>query len=791
MLQRGTASHLGDLLTPVQSRNPVCAYFVRLDGWSAGLGQTVWACHEAARRCGVLLDGGLPNPDPSHLAYYRERLGDAFSPAESFIRDALAKWLPAMLPARRQELAGQMAALLAEQQRQGKSDSMLRSLFVKLMCWLYYRFRGIADRLGGQPLPLILCCAPGLSAHALAMLRLLNALGADVLLLEPEGDSAYLSLDPGSAWSQRLAPPDPQPYPPGFSLKKLREQFERLDPRTAPAAPASRPAPQAAPVLRPKPDPLSRLETPARIPQPNVWMETAGLESTLLPLRARGKAPDPAHWPTVLLRCKGVRDKVTYPNDLYQFYRRLTAAGRQVCVLDGALPVPEPDELEKVRRLGKYPSAGELALSLADNLQLGAFPELTRAARWAFVKAILEADAAGEPLHRLLAAGVYTVCWIRRTQRALFRTWTEAELPVLLRMGHCENDRERLFFRWISLMPVDLILFAPDLGKPDPFTAPGLLELDGPDSLPEFVYPRDAASLKMRTLAAHAERELTELLCRDSGLYRDRQFQRAAALTLQSTEDEIALYWQQELPYRPGFSVEGGVVTLPVLWARLSGVPAKDGPDALAYWYRVKALAEAPDTLYYPRLPLLPASEVRAMSALAAKYLKDGRIDAAALVEDRQYPYRALRGELQAHMLEKAQELLDQRLIRGTFRNGTEYTVLSAVLSLPPEVTRLIQAFDFTRRNPKLVCLHTQEREASLEDAILLTYLSLLGFDIVLFVPTGYQTVERFLAERLPAEHQLGPYRFDLQAPDLRTLPPKNNLWQEGLQWIGNLFKRP
>ena len=153
---------------------------------------------------------------------------------------------------------------------------------------------------------------------------------------------------------------------------------------------------------------------------------------------------------------------------------------------------------------------------------------------------------------------------------------------------------------------------------------------------------------------------------------------------------------------------------------------------------------------------------------------------------DKRYPYGALRREMQLHMLVKAQELLDQRLIRGIGENGTEYAVLSAVLGLPKEITRLIQAFDFAKRNPKLVCVHTEEREGTLEDAILLTFLSLVGFDAVIFTPTGYQSIERFLTARHPVEHQVGPYRFGVQMPDLSSLPPV----KKGLQWVSNLLKR-
>ena len=129
--------------------------------------------------------------------------------------------------------------------------------------------------------------------------------------------------------------------------------------------------------------------------------------------------------------------------------------------------------------------------------------------------------------------------------------------------------------------------------------------------------------------------------------------------------------------------------------------------------------------------------------------------------------------------------MLDQRLIKGTFRNGTEYTVLATVLNMKKDVLRLIQGFDFTKKNPKLVIIHTRDQSPSLEDSIMITFLNRLGFDIALFVPTGYQTIERYLDGNFPVEHQIGEYVYDLNVPDFRSIPS-----EKGRSWLNNLLRR-
>jgi hypothetical protein len=140
---------------------------------------------------------------------------------------------------------------------------------------------------------------------------------------------------------------------------------------------------------------------------------------------------------------------------------------------------------------------------------------------------------------------------------------------------------------------------------------------------------------------------------------------------------------------------------------------------------------------------------------------------------------------MQDHILDKIQMLIDQRLIRGTFENGTEYTIVSVGLNIEKMLLRQIQKFDFTKKNPKLIYIITGEKALSLEDTIYAALLNLIGFDILFFVPTGYQCIERFFARPVVEEHQIGTYVYDLQIPDFQSLSSAT-----GKSWFDRFFKR-
>jgi len=726
----------------------------------------LWRFHEAARQRGAVIDGGLTNPDGTQTGYLIDTLGPDFTADEGFIADALARWLPAMKGESRRDFARLLCGEFGALRVQGKSESVLKNIYTKLMCWLYYRFAAVVPLLGEDELPRVLFVCRDISAHEALLLRLLNAVGADILLVLTAGEDGYLKRDPESRHAQLLFQGAP-PFPEGWTLKALRKTM------------AEKPAPREASVTRPaqrKIDPFSYFRRPSREICTNAWMEQADYEAILTPAMSRGS--DPGLYYNAFIRLTGAKDRLTFPGELHRFYRHLMDAGRPVVIVDEGLSLPGPEEVAQIRRRN-YRSAEEMVVDLANNLPKCADADLERMLQRAFVTTMLEAVSPEEPLNRLTVSAVYLLCWIRRWHRELFRG--DKAMSCFILMGGCKSAQEALYPLFLSRLPVDVLILATDLERPCALKDPRLLELRGGEALRMTHFPRDTGSLRVPTVAANAEEELTDILYSGSGLYRNMQFQRAEAMTLKTTLDELFLLWDQELRYRPGFTAGEQAVTMPVLYARICGV---ENGDTAAYWQRVRQLAEG-DVFFCPNLPVIPHNSPNPFQPLAIRALRGGVLRRNTLREDRQYPFGMIRGEMQDHMLDKLQLMLDRRLIKGTFENGTEYAVVATILNLDKGLIRALQSFDFTWRNPKAVCVAANDGGASLEDAILLTFLNLVGFDVALFLPTGYQTVERWLNDDLPVEHQAGEYMYELKMPDLDALPrPRKR------GWLDNLFKR-
>lgn len=740
MFQLGRIEKLHDYFSACSRRREQAVFFYRVAGYSGEVAAFLTQYDQAARTNGVVIEGRIPNPDPKQLDYLAEMMGSDFQLDAGFLTQKLTRWLPRLTGAQREAVVTAMTATLQDLQAHGKNENMLRNAYIKYMCWLYYKFERILGRLGGDELPKILYDGT-VSSYELQLLVILARAGADIVLLERAGDAGYLRCDPTSQYAQLYQAPGLTPFPADFSLRQLREQgrqqAERQKLYGAPAGIA---------------------------PCTNAWMKAPDGKEILTAVRARGD--DPKLFYNAFVVQYGVEDKLLFPSDMVAFYQQLKREGRKVCLENGRLPPPTPEEIAAVRRRN-HQTAEQLAADLAANLQYPNNQQLQTLMRQAFLDVVLEEDkAVGGNLNRLLNKAVYLVAWMKRYQKDLFQNWQAPEVGVFILFGACSGDNEALFLRLLAKLPVDVLVLLPDLNAPCVLKDLTLLDLHKEHSLPMTDFPVEPSQMRVRTAAYQAEREMDSILYQNTGLYRAKQHQKAEAVTLQTMYEEIGLLWDQELKYRPGFAAEGDTVTVPVLLEKICGI--KDGP-ILPYWLEIKKLV-TPETTLVTKLPWQTGLEANPMKPYATQFLRQGRLQREKIKQHKDYPYGILRPEIQDYLLDKLQVLLDEKLIAGTYQNGTEYTIVSTILGLPKDLLRRIQNFDFTKKNPKLIIISTTEETLSLEDSILVAFLNLVGFDILFFVPTGYQSIEKYFQKPFANEHQLGPYRYDLRVPDFQTL---------------------
>ena len=739
ILEHKKIQNLSDFFTELGKRREKGVYFYRINGYSEEIGKFLYDYYDAARKCGVIIEGKIPNPTEGNLAYYYEMMGNDFQLGMGFIMCSLKKWLPRMNRSQNENVAASIYDSLEELRRSGKTENMLRNAYIKFMCWLYYKFERIVNQLGMECLPKILYVG-SISNYELLLISVLSNAGCDVVLVQPSGDEAYLKLDPYSLRSDRYGGEKLREIPSDFSLRKLREDIEK--------------AAQNQKIFG---------SGNGFINCTNAWIEGSGLTDILKKPEARGDRED--FFYNCYLRINGVEDKLTYANELYQFYLELRNQKRPTVIVNGSIPNPTTDEIMKIRRTN-YTGAGQMIADLEKNIQYPASSVLQAVFCRAFEEVMKqEANEPGISLNRLMNKGVYLLCWIKRYQDQLFKNWKKKDISCFIHMGVCQNINEVLFMKFLARVPSDVLILNPDRNEQIIFEDSLLYEINYDTSMVLKRFPEQNAQLHIGTAAYHAERELDTLMYNDSVIFRDQQFAQANTISLQTMDREIKLLWNTEIKYRPNFSTVDGVVNLPVIFSKISGVKDQKTED---YWISIKQLM-TPETVVIDHPPFFTSTSPNPIKMYAAEFFKNGKLQRRKIKTHPAYPYGFLREEMQDYILDKLETMIEQRLIRGTFENGTEYTIISVALNLPKQVTRLIQNFDFTKKNPKMIYINTSEVLITLEDSIYTAFLNLLGFDVLFFIPTGYNMDNHF-NQKLMEEHQAGNYMYDLQIPDWNTI---------------------
>ncbi len=755
MFKHRRLQNLDDYFAALDQRPERGIYFYRINGYNEKIRIFLGRYYEAAGKNGVIIEGRIPNPEEKQLHYYEEIMGREFRMDAGFIEKSLRKWLPRMNEEQRGRVASSICDTLSDMQKSGKNVNILKNAYIKFMCWLYYRFERIVNRLGEKEIPKILY-EGAVSAYELKVLDILAKAGSDIILLQQEGDQNYLKLDPAGTLSWILKMPDMESFPEGFGIRYLHRELEKR---------------------------WSREKLygggPSVTNCTNAWIEGKGLEDILKESSKRGT--DSRFFYNCFIRINGVEDKAAYLNELYQFQLKLVNSKRKLLILEGEIPCPTMEEIKAVSRKN-YRDQEQMISDLSGEIHYTAGAELEKLMRKAFIEVLSEAsERSEENLNRLTNHAVYLLCWLRRYTPELFGSWKYPETGCFIYLGGLKNGKEAMFVKLLSRLPVDVLLLKPDRDAVCSLEDHGLYEINYEQSLTVRHFPKEGQDIRMGTAAYHAERELDEVMYQDSGIYRNQQYDRAVSVSLQTMYEEIFILWNQEIKYRPNFAVTNGVVSIPVIFAKVSGI--KDG-QINQYWTDIHTLVTA-DTFVIRQVPHINPTDPNPVKAHAAEFFKNRKLQKAKIRAHACYSYGFLREEIQEHILEKLQLLIDQRLIRGTFENGAEYTIISVVLNLEKEILRLLQRFDFTKKNPKLIYIHTTEAMISLEDSILTAFLSLAGFDVVFFVPTGYQCIEKYFNREIVEEHQAGEYLYDLQVPSFKAAPPNTRR-----SWREIIFKR-
>lgn len=381
-------------------------------------------------------------------------------------------------------------------------------------------------------------------------------------------------------------------------------------------------------------------------------------------------------------------------------------------------------------------------------------------------------------------------CLFNRIYSAILNSGKLSEIPVLLFYGKIKPIEISLL-HILSRSGMDVIYINPDKSELDELKLENVSSrmqiFEFPESGEIIPYPEKEVKTKIKTVAYNAERSLDTVLYGSDTLFRDFQFSDMKSSVLSTTYDEIQILWNQPARFRPGFEVNGDKVTVPVIFAKISGV--NDG-NMNKYWDSVKDKL-TPETVLTIKAPSYREPDEYAFREYDP-YHDGHHLFIDKLKNSRANKYGFLSEELQELIMNKIQEVYDSdQFDVPDSRERMKYLILAG-MTIDRNVLRILQKYDFTKDIPKLIIIDNIEDTFSKIECAQILLFSALGFDILVYAPTGYRDLETFVKDEAFETHQLNDFEYNAKIPKFK-IPEKSSFTppdKTGEGFFSRLFKK-
>ncbi|MGN0701058.1 MAG: YceG family protein [Oscillospiraceae bacterium] len=475
----------------------------------------------------------------------------------------------------------------------------------------------------------------------------------------------------------------------------------------------------------------------------------------------------------------GCEDDAVYTNMLVKFKENFAGSKKQLIFIEK--PLSNPD-FEEVKALGAVTRSSTASMidSLALLIKLNGDNTRTALAQRALREILHELDSGNQTV--IYNYGSKFVTWLYRCTQARRYSVCYEDIPTILYYGDISQS-EMYFLAFMARCGFDTLYITPDknnlktaieknIGGMQVFELSGTKESGS--------YPDKPVKMKAATVAYNAERELdTMLYGGDAGIFRSFQFPNSRSLTLKTTYEEIGILWRQEAKFRQGFEVSGNLVTVPNIFAKISGV--NDG-NINGYWDEVRSRL-TPDTTLFIKKQGQQTAGTTDLSVYRSFY-RNGEYDLERIKASTLNKYSYLPDRLQDMLFYKLQETVNSGFIS---LSGDELmcSVLHFGMSLDKEFLKTVQRFDFTKQIPKIIYIDTVEDTFTLQECIHAVICNIIGFDILIYTPTGYKNIETFVKPEAFEEHMMNEFLYNLEVPKLK-IPADDK--SSGL--FGKLFRK-
>lgn len=487
-------------------------------------------------------------------------------------------------------------------------------------------------------------------------------------------------------------------------------------------------------------------------------------------IRSGGVYSENGEIPVYCAALVGYEDETVYTNMLVKFKESFAGLKKQLIFIEKTLENPNAEE---VKALGSVPrtSTADMIDAMAMLIDLKGDKTRTALAQRALREILNELNTGNQTV--VFNYGNKLVTWLYRCTQARKYSVQYEDIPVVLYYGDISQS-EVYFLNFIMQCGFDVVYISPNKNNLKTVVDKnlnGLMQIfELPQTKDSGAYPTKAIKTKVATVAYNAERDLdTMLYGGDTGIYRSFQFPNSQSVTLKTTFEEISILWKQEARFRTGFTTAGNLVSVPNIFAKISGV---ENGDMNKYWESVRDKL-TPETILIVKKPN-PAENASEDLSAYRQFYRNGEIDTEKLKSSTLNKYSYLPDRIQDMLFYKLQETISSNFIK---LQGDELmcSVLHFGMNLSKEFLQLVQRFDFTKTIPKLIYIDAIEDTFTLSECIQTVMCNLIGFDVLVYTPTGYKNIETYVSNDAFEEHIMNQFVYQTEVPKFKLPSEKKS----------------
>ena len=335
-----------------------------------------------------------------------------------------------------------------------------------------------------------------------------------------------------------------------------------------------------------------------------------------------------------------------------------------------------------------------------------------------------------------------------------FSQVSKEKVGTLLYYGSITEKKEIQLLDFAKELPIDVIIL--NHAKEESYDFKGdFMVIEEEFASPLAQFPEEV----LATGAASVEKTLDQVLYGDENFSRPNQYSDVESIILNVTKEDVTGLWSEEIKMRTGYGIENGKVIVPTLYAQITGL---GNFSKRSYIDFVSDLTQNSMCFVTEALEISPI-KLKGDSSLKTMSDKHFNKKFAEKVLS-MTPLSILSQEKQNLLVEKANEMIKKYKFNSIWDVLTFAGILFAI---PEALAQLIHVWDLTKVNPKIVMVLTGTRKLESKEDVMLQYLHAIGFDVLLFVPTGYGLVTEDLLRSGLQKIDLSNYNFSIQYSEI------------------------